>query len=173
MSAHTILGRWYAEPLTPTQAQDLLDASTSRLEVRLRHGGGTLGCRLAQMQARFWLGRSIEEDYRSLRHLAGRSAHGRALLELVYGQLLASRRMSDATTHLQRGFELARPLFAPGDYFQVLERHRLLQLIPLSDTPAVAEPLEQLLTTARVIERLERPEQKRGHYVFDKHDTYG
>jgi len=173
MTVQTLLGRWYAEPLTATQAQQLLDKSTRRLEGRLRHGGNTLCCRLAQMQARFWLGKPIEEYYLSLHHLASRSAHGLALLELVYGQLLISRRLGGAVMHLQRGFELARPLFAPGDYFQVLERHRLLRQLPLSDTPGPAESLQQLLTTARVIERLERPEERRGSYRHDRHDTYG
>lgn len=173
MSSHTILGHWHAEPLTASQAQVLLNESTARLERRLRHSGNILCCRLVQMRARFWLEKPIEEYYLSLHHLAARSAHGRALLELIYGQLLASRRLSGATAHLQRGFELARPLFAPGDYFQVLERHRLLRQLPLSDTPAPAESLQQLLTTARVVERMERPGEKRGPYVFDKHDTYG
>jgi hypothetical protein len=173
MSEYATLGRWYAEPLTTTQAQELLEQSTTRLEARLRHGGNTLCCRLMQMQARFWLDRPIADHYRSLQHLAACSAHGRALLELVYGQLLVSRRISNATEHLQRGFELARPLFAPGDYFQVLERHRLLTQLPLSDIPSAAESLKQLLTTARVVERLERPGERRGNYSHDRHDTYG
>lgn len=173
MSAHNILGRWYAEPLTAAQAKHLLDKSTVRLEARIRHGGGTLYLRMIQMRARFWMGKPIAEHYQTLRHLAGRSPHGLALLELIYGQHLISRRLTGGSEHLQRGFELARPLFSPGDYFQVLERHRLLGHLPLSDTPAPPESLQQLLTTARVQERLERPGELRGSYQYDKHDTYG
>ena len=173
MNTHSLLGRWYAEPLTTFQAERLLAEWTARLDGRLRHGGGTLCCRLGRMRARFWLGFPVDEEYLSLRHAAGRSAHGGALLELLYGQLLISRGLQDAPVHLQRGFELARPLFASGDYFQVLERHRLLRLLPLSDSPSPPRTLETLLTTARVIERMERPEQKRGSYQHDRHDTYG
>lgn len=173
MNSSSILGHWFAEPRTSIQAQRLLDESTKRLEVRLRHGGNILCCRLAQMQAKFWLEKPLDEHYLLLRHAAERSAHGRALLELLYGQLLASRRLSGAVEHLQRGFEIARPLLHAADYFRVLERHRLLSLLPLADSPAPAQSLQQLLTTARVMERMLRPEEQRGSYQHDKNDTYG
>jgi hypothetical protein len=167
------LGRWYAEPLAPAQAERQLQTAGTRLEKRLRHGGNTLCCRLLQMQARFWLEKPIAEHYQALRYQAERSAHGCALVELIYGQLLTSRLQIGALEHLNEGFSLARALFSPQDYFRVLERHRLLQHLPFREEPAAAQSLQQLLMTAQVIERLTKPDSKRPDYRHDKHDTYG
>lgn len=173
MSQPSILGRWYVVPLSAEEAHQAMAEATRRLERRLRHGGGTLCCRLILMQGRFWTGFDVSDDYRGLQHLAANTPHGRALLELVYGQLLLSRQLNGAAEHLDKGFGLARHFFTAGDYFAVLNRHRLLRHLPLSEQPSPPSSLEQLLVMARVIERLEQPEKKRGDYNFDKHDTYG
>lgn len=173
MSQLSILGRWYADPMSPDEACSLYGDVSHRLEQRLRHGGGTLCCRLQLMCARFWQDKDISNDYQGLRHLASRSPHGKALLELVYGQLLAGRQSTGAREHLEMGFNLARHLFTAGDYFTVMNRHRQLRHLPLAQQPAPSSTLEQLLTMARVIERLEQPERKRGEYAFDNRDTYG
>lgn len=173
MSEPNILGRWYAEPLEAVSAQRLFDLATKRLEKRLRHGGGTLCCRLQLMRAKFWQGAEVHNDYEALQHLAARTSHGRALLELAYGQLLLSRQLTGALEHLDKGFDLARNLFSASDYFTVMNRHRHFRHLPLAKHPSAPSSLEQLLVMAQVIERLEKPEKKRGKYDFDKHDTYG
>lgn len=173
MSEPTILGRWYAEPLSADEARQCFAEASRRLEQRLRHGGRTLCCRLHLMMARFWQGEDISEEYRNLQRLAAGRAHSRALLELIYGQLLLSRQLTGALEHLDYGFNLARNLFTAGDYFTVMNRHRLLRQLPLSDTPAEAKPLESLLTSARVIERMRQSAPARPNYPHDPKDTYG
>lgn len=173
MSELNILGRWYAEPLEAGAAQRLSCEVTKRLEKRLRHGGGTLCCRLQLMQAKFWRGAEIHDDFEALQHIAARTPHGRALLELVYGQLLLSRRLTGALEHLDKGFNLARNLFTASDYFTVMNRHHHLKHLPLAAQPSPPSPLNALLIMARVIERLEQPGRKRGKYTFDNRDTYG
>ncbi len=173
MTEPSILGRWYAEPLEAVAARQLFELATKRLEKRLRQGGGTLCCRLQLMQAKFWQGEEIGNEYEALLHLTARSAHGKALLELVYGQLLLSRQLSGAMKHLERGFNLARNLFSASDYFTVMNHHRHFNYLPLAKHPSPPSTLEQLLVMAQVIERMEQPEKKRGKYQFDNHDTYG
>lgn len=173
MPQPSTLGRWYADPQDEEKAQRNFDQATRRMEHRLRHGGGTFCCRLQQMLAKFWQGAEISTDYQVLQGLAARSCHRRALLELVYGQLLLSRQLCGALEHLDKGFNLARNLFTPDDYFTVLNRHRQLRLLPLAKLPSPPTPLKQLLITARVIELLEQPWNKRRRFYFDNHDTYG
>ncbi|MGM0592933.1 MAG: hypothetical protein ACQETD_00215 [Pseudomonadota bacterium] len=125
------------------------------------------------MVARFWLGADIVDDYQLLKPAAARSAHGEALLDLVYGQLLLSRKLASGLPHLERGFRRAANLFSASDYLEVMNRHRLLRQLPLSDIPAPAEPLEALLIAARVIERMRQSSPQRPAYRHDPKDTYG
>lgn len=173
MSHANILGIWYADPLSPKEAKQILARSEVRERVRKRHRGNTLTCKLQAMQARFWLGSDIREEYQMLKHVVARSAHGRALLELIYGQLLISRRLAEGAKHLEIGFRLASNLFTAGDYLEVMNRHRLLRQLPLSDKPAKAEALVTLLTSARVIERMRQSENSRPAFGHDSKDTYG
>jgi hypothetical protein len=168
-----ILGSWYADPLSPDESTTLFEQSEKREARRKRHGGNTLACKIQKMIAEFWLDRDIRDTYQMLKPAAERSAHGRALLELIYGQLLLSRRLSDGLTHLDHGFRLAANLFTAGDYLEVMNRHRLLRQLPLADTPATAEPLEALLISAQVIERMKRSGNTRPSYRHDPKDTYG
>ncbi|MFO7593547.1 MAG: hypothetical protein R6X15_05820 [Pseudomonadota bacterium] len=173
MSNPSVLGRWYADPLSPDEARKLLKLGEERESKRKRHGGNTLCCRMLKMIARYWLGEDIRDTYQMLSPLAARSPHGHALLELIYGQLLLSRHLKEGMRHLEQGFRLAANLFAAGDYLEVMNRHRLLRQLPLSDTPAHAEPLEAMLTSAKVIERMKQPENSRQPYRHDPKDTYG
>jgi hypothetical protein len=125
------------------------------------------------MLAQYWLGHSIHDAYLMLQPAVARSTRGRALLELLYGQLLLSRRLAAGMAHLEQGFRLAANLFAAGDYLQVMNRHNLLRQLPLSDTPTEAETLEALLTSARVIERMRQPDGTRQAYRHNPKDTYG
>jgi hypothetical protein len=124
------LGRWYATPLT-------------------------LICRLNLLIARYWLDEPVDHAYQTLaaQARARHSPRARALLEVIFGQLLAARRHPEAAHHLERGFSDGRNLLAPADYFVVLKRHALLRLLP-PDGAGEALALEDLLTTARVIERM-------------------
>ncbi len=125
------------------------------------------------MIARFWLGEEIYDDYLMLKPAASRSAHGQVLLELVYGQLLLSRKVRKGITHLDKAFRLAPNLFAAADYLRVMNRLRLLKHLPLSAAPAKAESLESLLTAAKVIERMQQSENTRPVIHHDPKDTYG
>lgn len=173
MSSSYILGRWFADPLTERQAAQLLEQSDARERRRKRHGGNTLTCRLQAMLAHFWLGKDIDEEYRMLQPAFSQSRHARALLELLYGQCLISQKLKRGIPHLERGFRLAVNLFAAEDYLKVMNRHRLLRQLPLSTTASEAETLDALITTARVIERMQRNDSRRSPYRHDPTDTYG
>jgi hypothetical protein len=82
----------------------------------------------------------------------------RALLELVYGQLLISRKRADAHQHLAGGFALAVGHLASADYFRLVRQHELLSYLPLSETPSVPQELESLLEEAAVIRLLRAAE---------------
>jgi hypothetical protein len=125
------------------------------------------------MLAHFWLGDDIHDEYLMLKPVAKRSAHGRALLELIYGQLLISQHLQQGLSHLEQGFRLAANIFSAGDYLKVMNRHRLLRHLPLTDTSIKAEPLEALLISAQVIERMKQSDNIRPNYRYDPKDTYG
>jgi hypothetical protein len=149
------LGRWHGDPLSREEAARLRARLEARETERLRRGGrGCFACRLGMLIARFWEAEPIADEYAKLAALARRrhSPRARALLELIYGQLLSARRLPGAGLHLEQGFAEGRNLFAPADYFVVLKRHALLRLLPPGEGAAM--DLEGLLTTARVIERM-------------------
>lgn len=164
--------QWYGEPLDRYYAEQLLQRAEVRQARRLRFGRSCITCRLQRLIGRFWLGQPIEGDFQVLRQLARGTAHGRALTELVHGQLLMSRRLAGAREHLEAGFSAARTLLAPADYFEVLRRHRQLEALPLQPEPGLpAEPLSRLLGAAAVADRLTgKTRPARPH---DPNDTYG
>lgn len=144
-----ILGHWYADPLDTEAARRLLESSHAR--------GHRRTARLLALTARFHLNESIDGDYQSLAAELRHHPHAAALLELLVGQLLISRKLRAALPHLKRAERLAARLFTPDDYFRVVERHELLTELTLGDTPTPALPLENLLTEARVIRRMRGP----------------
>ncbi len=168
------LGAWYGNPLDGQEAV-ALERTTTRREAACRlRGRECTGCQLQRLIARHWQGMDIQPDYEQLAaHYRQRhSRRALALLELITGQLLMAGRQSAAIGHLQRGFELARTLFAPADYFTVLNRHQLLAQLPASDdTPP--SPLTDLLTTAAVMVRLDDPHRRRRIFSSDPTDLYG
>ena len=170
-----LLAQWFASPLSQVEAEALWQQAEQRHAARLREGRSSLLPRLQQLCARFWLGQSIEADYQQLRarfqHRHSRRAL--ALLELCVGQLFASRGLKDALPHLQRGFALARELFAAGDYFIVHRRHQLLAQLPLASQPGPPQDMQQLLNTAGVIVRMKQTRPQRAPYQHDPNDTYG
>ena len=173
--AEGLLARWFASPLSRAEAKALWQQATERHDRCLRRGYTCLLPRLQQLCARFWLEQSIEADYQQLRARFQRrhSRRALALLELCVGQLFASRGLKDALPHLQRGFALARELFAAGDYFIVHRRHQLLAQLPLTSQPGPPQDLQQLLNTAGVIVRMKQTRPQRAPYQHDPNDTYG
>lgn len=161
----SLLADWHGEPLDTTAATALLDRARQRRQ-RGKRSRRCRTCLLQEMIARYWLGEEIDALYRLAAPRLQGSAHGRALLELITGQLLLSRRLEAARAHLDRGFRLAGRLFTPADYLAVLNRHQQLTRLPLGATALPAAPLAQLLTTAQVIERLEGDTSRR----WGKHD---
>jgi hypothetical protein len=167
--AFLTLGRWYADPCPANTARQVLNAVEQREQALRRRGRGSLALRLTAMLAHAALGDDVQAEYESLAALTSRrSTRAQALVELIYGQLLITRRRPGAMVHLERGFALAKHLFAPEDYFVVLKRHTLLALLPPADLPA--ETLANLLTTARVMARLGAHRKRAPH---EPNDTFG
>lgn len=169
MAGFFTLGRWYADPCPADAARQTLVVVEQREQDLRRRGRSSLALRLAAMLAHAALGDDVEAEYERLKALAARRPpRAQALVELIYGQILMAARRPGAMLHLDRGFALARHMFAPEDYFQVLKRHSLLALLPPADLRA--EPLEDLLTAARVMARLGARRTPPPH---DPGDTFG
>lgn len=173
MQARGILGRWYADPLGPACARARLRRARDALQKFVAAKRPCLACRLEIMIARHSLGRPIDRDYHLAHKLTAGSAHGRALTELIYGQLLMSAKLAGAREHLTRGFESGCHLFGPRDYFIVSKRHKLLNHLVLTTQPAPPATLRQLLTEAAVIRRLVLSAGGTPRYVSDPRDTVG
>jgi hypothetical protein len=161
---------WYGDPLTAASARALLVRTQRRLQSRLCRGGRCFSLHVLSMICHHWLQSACELDYRQLVTLACDDGE-RALVELVYGQLLISVKRLPARQHLARGFMLAAPQLDTADYFFLLRRHELLEHLPLSEMPVAAQDLRLLLQQAAVIRRLRVGERRA---VRDSHhDTLG
>ena len=147
------LSAWYANPLSAEQAAQLQLAAQQELQRRLCSGASCFPVHVLQLVCRFQRQLAIELDYRQLL-AAVRDVPERALLELVYGQLLASRKLSGAHQHLADGFVLAADCLSSTDYFQLLRQHELLDWLVLSDTACLPQSLADLLAEAAVIKQL-------------------
>lgn len=149
-----LLARWYAAPLDEAAARRLLVAADARSQSRLRRGQPCRVCSLMRLAARHWLGAPTDADYAALRVKLAGSAHGRLLLDTLYGQLLMAERRPGAFEHLQHAFTAAHHLLKPGDYFTLLHRLDTLRHLPPTTEAVPPASLEQLLTTALVVRRL-------------------
>lgn len=171
--AQGILARWYAEPLTHEQAQALLTLSQQREQALLKRHGKSYLSPLLKLIALHWLDKPIEGHYQHLISKRGRSVHVEILKPLLYGQLLISKKKPGATDYLDEAFELARLLLRPEDYFEVVKRHKLLKILPTEGDAGKGDPLEALLKTAGVIERMKQSHATRPGFWHDPNDTYG
>ena len=169
-SARPSLTGWYADPLAAAEAQALLDRTHRRLRSRLCRGGRCFPLQVLRMICHHWLQSDSALDYRQLSVLACDDSE-RALVELVYGQLLISGKRQPARQHLGRGFSLAARHLDTVDYLLLLRRHDLLEYLPLSESPVVAQDLQSLLKEAAVISRL-RGNERRVHKSSHR-DTLG
>jgi len=147
------LSAWYAEPLAGAVAKNIEAAAALALQQCLRAGAPCFQLQLLQLLCRFWQAGAVARDYAQLM-VAADGTRERALLELVYGQLLVCRKYRQAHRHLQSGFSLAATQLAAADYFTLLRRHELLGYLCLADTPAPPRDLDALLAEAAVIRRL-------------------
>ena len=169
-AAQLRLADWYAEPLSAEAARAMLARARRRRQASLKAGESTFTARLIELIAGWWGGQDLAMHHASL---AGepRTPQEQALLELVTGQLLVSRKLAAGRAHLQRGFALAAPLLPAQDYFTVMKRHGLLERLSLSSVPAAPAGLEALLTEAAVIQRLQGEKSRSG--PPDPQDTLG
>lgn len=168
-----ILARWYAEPLTLDEAEQLLSLTIKREQELLKRHAHPLLCPHLKLIALYWLGEPIEGHYHHLLSRKEESVHAKILKPLIYGQLLISRQHSGAMDYLDQAFAQARLLLRPQDYFAVMKRHQLLKQLPLGKGDAAGQSLAELLNTAGVIERLKQGNGERPGFLHDPNDTYG
>lgn len=142
------LADWYGDPLRRAHARELLQLAERALQLRLRRCESCFPLHLLLLICSHWLGADSGLQYRQLGATAG---DGRALLELVYGQLLISRKLRRGMAHLERGFGLAARRLESDDYFRLLRRHEALLDLPLGEAPFPPQPLARLLAEAAVI----------------------
>ncbi len=128
-------------------------------------------CDVAMMIADYWLGKDIQQNLQTLLATAG-TPRTIALSHLVYGQLLISRKLAGAMAALQQGLHVATDLLSAADYLRVMKRHQLLACLPLQQTPSPAAGLSQLLTEARVIQKLKSGRSSKPS-PWDSSDTLG
>lgn len=155
------LSAWYAEPLDTAVAGELLVRAEAGQQACLRTGESCFRLRVLAIICHEWLGSEPEIPCEALAALAG-DGDDRALLDLVQGQLLASRKISGAMEYLHNGFRLAAPHLGPGEYFGLLQRHELLGSLPYSGKSSVPQGLDSLLNEAAVINKL-RSEYRKVH----------
>ncbi len=164
------LACWYGEPLAADAAAALCLNARHELQRRLCTGGVAYPLHVLQLACSFWRRSGHATGYTCLVAAGGRREQ--ALLELVYGQLLASRKLAGAAGHLERGFALAAPWLSTREYFDLVRRHERLSSLRLSDGPAPAQGLQALLTEAAVTRRL-RHQPRRAVAAARHGDTVG
>lgn len=148
------LALWYGDPLSRQHATRLQRAMQVELHTRLCRGESCFPLHVLRLVCGYRTAAGNRLEYEQLAALAQEDIE-RALLELVYGQLLISCKLLPANWHLAKGFLLAADYLAPPAYFRLLRQHELLGLLRLTDIPAPALKLETLLREAAVIERLQ------------------
>ena len=145
---------WYAEPMRHDQALSLQMRVQQALQLAYSRGQASVELQLLDIITRYWLGRPVDHLVSSLSATL-KVPSQQALLNLVYGQLLASRKHPSAMHWLEAGFRLAADLLDPEAYFDLLQRHALLRHLPAGQGEVEAHSLNVLLTEARVIQRLD------------------
>lgn len=144
------LAGWYADPLDRKAGELLRQRGLDRAQQAYRRRESPLAGELQALIGGFALGHTVLAEVDALAGVAAMPAE-RALVRLIYGQLLISRRVSGAMEALDQGFELARDAFLPADFFAVMKRHELLDELPLFSRERPAQSLNELLREAGVI----------------------
>jgi hypothetical protein len=145
---------WYGDPMDNADAEQLVAETEKTLTHCLCAGLPVFRLQVTKLLCHYWMDFCILPEYRQLTALAG-GERDRALLELVYGQLLLSRRRMPALQHLDCGFRLAAGYLEATDYFLLVRRHDLLRYLPLSAAGVAPQGLQSLLAEAAVIRRLQ------------------
>ena len=166
----SVLSDWHAEPLSTQEAQKLL--SEVRSQLKHAHDSNYQQLRIQEMIARFWLNRDISGDMENLQAIC-KDECCRALVKLIYGQLLISRKLKAGLDYLQQGFQQASQHFPATAYLEVLRRHERLKHLPLTDNPAESQTLHDLLIEADVIKKLKGKEKHHCDIVADNRDIVG
>lgn len=148
------LSEWYATPLTRSRLVYLQSALQQELQTRLCNGASCYALHLLQLVCRFQYRIDVQLDYQQLL-AAVQNVPEQALLELVYGQLLASCKQTGAHQHLADGFALAAEYLSSADYFRLVRQHELLGWLALADTASAPQQLQSLLAEAAVIKQLQ------------------
>ena len=164
------LAAWYGEPVAAADAEWLCAGTEKTLRSRLCAGLPAFQLHVLQLLGHFWMDVSIALEYKQLAASAT-GKRDRALLEIVYGQLLFSRRQWPALQHLDRGFRLASGYLEATDYFLLVRRHDLLRFIPMSEERVAPQGLQSLLAEAAVIRQLQCI--ARNTCSASHHDTVG
>ncbi|NOR41039.1 MAG: hypothetical protein GQ537_07515 [Gammaproteobacteria bacterium] len=165
-----LLSAWYANPLSPDTVAGLQAALQRELQARLCSGMPCFQCHVLQLVCHFQDQVDVSLEFEKLRAAAS-DMFERALLELVYGQLLMSCKQTGARQHLADGFTLAAGELASIDYFRLVKQHELLAYLPLSDMPSLPQDLESLLAESGVIKQLRDSDCKQ--YRLPHLDTIG
>ncbi len=169
--SQSLLTKWYANPQSIKEAQQNIARLNQHQQIRYRRG---IGCRICQLQlliAHFWLDADIKPEIETLLQQNQHQRRFNALINLVYGQLLISKRLNGAHHFLNEAFKLSSPLLTTENYFKIYHQHQLLKALPLNEKALPAEDLKTLITMAEVILRF--PQQKKHKYRFDPSDLYG
>jgi hypothetical protein len=148
------LSAWYGTPLSRVIAARLYAAAQHELQTRLLAGAPCFQIHVLLLVCHFRCQTGTELEYEKLKVVV-KGTYERALLELVYGQLLISCKKAGAYQHLADGFALAVDYLTSADYFQLVRQHELLAGLPLSDTPSLPQDLPSLLAEAAVIKQLQ------------------
>jgi hypothetical protein len=164
------LTAWYGEPPQATGAAALQARIREALQLNLCREREAFPLHVLQLACDYWSRGDAGSAYESLAAVA-MERRDRALLELVYGQLLMGRKLRPAGEHLARGFRLAVPWLSSAGYFELVRRHERLDGLRLTDTPAPAQGLAALLAEAAVVRRLRNGGCGRG--LNEHRDTVG
>ena len=147
------LGDWFAEPMDHALAGTLLEKTRQAMQRSIVLGQPGYELRILELITAYWLDRPVENLFTSLSAISG-NRYQRALLALVYGQLLMSRKQAGAMIHLDTGFRLASNMLEAQDYFKLMQRHDLLRRLPVSTGLAQPLGLAALLAEANVIQQI-------------------
>lgn len=155
MNHASLLVTWHANPLSAAEATRLARQAEYRLQQNSANHYTCFITTLMQLVADWWT-QQIGRNELERAFIDAISRRQLALAHLVVGQLLMSRKMSEAMVHLNKGLSYADGLIRHSDYFTVYNRHEDLTNLVFSKEGQQAQALEVLLNETRVIQQLDR-----------------
>jgi hypothetical protein len=167
---HPTLTTWYGEPQQVAETVKLQARTREALQLNLCREHAAFNLHVLQLACDYWSRGEAGSAYESLVAVAV-DRRDRALLELVYGQLLMGCKLRPAGEHLARGFRLAVPWLSSTGYFELVRRHERLDCLHLTDMPTPPQGLDSLLAEAAVVRRIQQG--RRGRGPNEHRDTVG